>query len=63
LFIKKSTAVVSIFFFAALRNPAFVSKAERQLQVQKIYKLYIGGKFVRGENGRVLPASGEPAAR
>jgi hypothetical protein len=41
-----------------LRNPAFVAKAERQLQVQKTYKLYIGGKFVRGENGRVLPASG-----
>jgi hypothetical protein len=38
-----------------------VAKAERQLQVQKIYKLYIGGKFARGENGRVLPASGEPA--
>lgn len=27
-----------------------------RLQVQKTYKLYIGGKFVRGENGRVLPA-------
>jgi acyl-CoA reductase-like NAD-dependent aldehyde dehydrogenase len=26
------------------------------LQVQKTYKLFIGGKFVRGENGRVLPA-------
>jgi len=24
--------------------------------VQKTYKLFIGGKFVRGENGRVLPA-------
>lgn len=31
-------------------------KSARRLQVQKTYKLYIGGKFVRGENGRVLPA-------
>lgn len=27
-----------------------------RLPVQKTYKLFIGGKFVRGENGRVLPA-------
>jgi hypothetical protein len=27
-----------------------------RLEVQKTYKLFIGGKFVRGENGRVLPA-------
>ncbi len=27
-----------------------------RLQVQKTYKLFIGGKFVRGENGRVFPA-------
>ncbi|MFL6515548.1 MAG: aldehyde dehydrogenase family protein [Chthoniobacterales bacterium] len=27
-----------------------------RLEVQKTYKLLIGGKFVRGENGRVLPA-------
>ena len=26
--------------------------------MQKTYKLFIGGKFVRGENGRVLPAHG-----
>jgi acyl-CoA reductase-like NAD-dependent aldehyde dehydrogenase len=40
-----------------LRNPHFVNKAKsRRLQVQKTYKLFIGGKFVRGENGRVLPA-------
>ena len=31
-------------------NPA------NRLAVQKTYKLLIGGKFVRGENGRVLPA-------
>ena len=28
-----------------------MAKAERQLQVQKIYKLYIGGKFVRRKMG------------
>jgi acyl-CoA reductase-like NAD-dependent aldehyde dehydrogenase len=39
-----------------LRNSPFVPKARSRLQVQKTYKLYIGGKFVRGENGRVLPA-------
>ncbi len=33
-------------------------KTRSRLQVQKTYKLYIGGKFVRGENGRVLPALG-----
>src|SRR5439155_26487285 len=31
---------------------------QTRLQVQKTYKLFIGGKFVRGENGRVLPARG-----
>src|SRR5450631_169653 len=46
----------SIFFFRAMRNRDFVAKAETRLQVQKTYKLFIGGKFVRGENGRVLPA-------
>lgn len=30
-----------------------------RLQVQKTYKLFIGGKFVRGESGRVLPARGK----
>ena len=33
-------------------------KTETRIRVQKTYKLYIGGKFVRGENGRVLPARG-----
>lgn len=28
-----------------MRNPAFLAKAERQLQVQKTYKLYIAGKL------------------
>jgi acyl-CoA reductase-like NAD-dependent aldehyde dehydrogenase len=36
-----------------------VSKSRSRLQVQKTYKLYIGGKFVRGENGRVLSARGK----
>ena len=34
-----------------------------RLAVQKTYKLFIGGKFVRGENGRVLAArdvAGQP---
>jgi acyl-CoA reductase-like NAD-dependent aldehyde dehydrogenase len=35
-----------------------VRKPQSRLQVQKTYKLFIGGKFVRGENGRVLPARG-----
>ena len=39
-----------------------MAKAERQLQIQKTYKLYIGGKFVRGENGHALPASGASGA-
>ena len=33
-------------------------KTETRIRVQKTYKLFIGGKFVRGENGRVLPARG-----
>jgi acyl-CoA reductase-like NAD-dependent aldehyde dehydrogenase len=36
-----------------------VAKTRSRLQIQKTYKLYIGGKFVRGENGRVLPALDE----
>jgi acyl-CoA reductase-like NAD-dependent aldehyde dehydrogenase len=28
----------------------------RRLAVQKTYKLFIGGKFARGENGRVIAA-------
>jgi acyl-CoA reductase-like NAD-dependent aldehyde dehydrogenase len=33
-----------------------VPRTESRLQVQKTYKLFIGGKFVRGENGRVISA-------
>jgi acyl-CoA reductase-like NAD-dependent aldehyde dehydrogenase len=35
-----------------------VPKTETRIRVQKTYKLFIGGKFVRGENGRVLRARG-----
>jgi acyl-CoA reductase-like NAD-dependent aldehyde dehydrogenase len=35
--------------------PAVARKADR-IQVQKTYKLFIGGKFVRSESGRVSPA-------
>ena len=37
-------------------------RKQTRLQVQKTYKLFIGGKFVRGENGRVLPARGKGGA-
>jgi hypothetical protein len=37
-----------------LHNPQFVTKPRSRLQVQKTYKLFIGGKFVRGENGRYV---------
>ena len=39
-----------------------MARQRRRLQVQKTYKLFIGGKFVRGENGRVMPAR-DPAGR
>jgi hypothetical protein len=39
-----------------MRNPPFVPKRESRLRVQKTYKLYIGGKFVRGESGRLMAA-------
>ena len=37
-------------------------RKQTRLQVQKTYKLFIGGKFVRAENGRVLPARGKGGA-
>jgi acyl-CoA reductase-like NAD-dependent aldehyde dehydrogenase len=46
----------SIFFFARARNHDFMPKKGARLAVQKTYKLFIGGKFLRGENGRVIPA-------
>ena len=33
-----------------------MSRRRRRLAVQKTYKLFIGGKFARGENGRVIAA-------
>jgi acyl-CoA reductase-like NAD-dependent aldehyde dehydrogenase len=48
-----------------MRNPQFVRKNGARLGVQKTYKLFIGGKFVRSESGRVLAARGnkrEPIA-
>src|ERR1700730_1357246 len=41
-----------------MRNPQLVRKSEVRLGVRKTYKLFVGGKFVRGESGRVLPALG-----
>jgi acyl-CoA reductase-like NAD-dependent aldehyde dehydrogenase len=48
--------VFSIFFFCCARNPEFMPRQRRRLAVQKTYKLFIGGKFARGENGRVIAA-------
>lgn len=42
-----------------MRNAQFVRKNGARLGVQKTYKLFIGGKFVRSESGRVLPAKGD----
>lgn len=41
-----------------MRNPQFVGKHGARLGVEKTYKLYIGGKFVRSESGRVMAAPG-----
>jgi len=42
-----------------MRNPQFVRTTDSRLQVEKTYKLFIGGKFVRGESGRILPAQSQ----
>jgi acyl-CoA reductase-like NAD-dependent aldehyde dehydrogenase len=42
-----------------MRNPQFVRKNGARLDVQKTYKLLIGGKFVRSESGRVAAAAGD----
>jgi hypothetical protein len=44
------------------QSSPFAAPKQGRLQVQKTYKLFIGGKFVRGENGRVLPARGKGGA-
>jgi acyl-CoA reductase-like NAD-dependent aldehyde dehydrogenase len=41
-----------------MRNPQFVGKNGARLGVEKTYKLFVGGKFVRSESGRVLAATG-----
>jgi len=41
-----------------MRNPQFVVKNGARLGVEKTYKLFVGGKFVRSESGRVLAAPG-----
>lgn len=46
-----------------MRNPQFVRKSGARLGVQKTYKLFIGGKFVRSESGRVLSARGSDGKR
>jgi acyl-CoA reductase-like NAD-dependent aldehyde dehydrogenase len=45
-----------------MRNPQFVGKNGTRLGVQKTYKLFIGGKFVRGESGRILATRGNDRA-
>src|SRR6476660_9062563 len=42
-----------------MRNPHVVGKNGARLEVQKTYKLLIGGKFVRSESGRVAAAAGD----
>lgn len=39
-----------------------MQRKQTRLAVQKTYKLFVGGKFVRGEDGRVLPACGKGGA-
>ena len=51
-----SNLAFTIFFLHTLRNPLLVPTRETRLRAQKTYKLYIGGKFVRSESGRVSPA-------
>ncbi len=50
------SAGFSVSFFKALRNGLAVASKTKRLAVQKSYKLFIGGKFVRSESGRVATA-------
>ena len=43
-------------FFRRCAILTSVAASETRLQVQKTYKLYVGGKFVRGESGRLATA-------
>jgi acyl-CoA reductase-like NAD-dependent aldehyde dehydrogenase len=45
-----------VFFFERLSNALPVAKKSARLEVQKTYKLFVGGKFIRSESGRVAPA-------
>jgi hypothetical protein len=44
------------FLFRRFAQSSGVRKAESRLQVPKTYQLFIGGKFVRGDHGRVHAA-------
>src|SRR5207247_9562426 len=55
--LKCPSACLAFSFLRIYAILTFVPKQSR-LAVHKTYKLFIGGKFVRGENGRVLPARG-----
>jgi acyl-CoA reductase-like NAD-dependent aldehyde dehydrogenase len=44
-----------------LRNALAVAKREARLPVLKTYKLFVGGKFIRSESGRVAPAGSDGA--
>ncbi|PYL06085.1 MAG: aldehyde dehydrogenase [Verrucomicrobia bacterium] len=55
--LKCPSACLAFSFLRVYAILTFVPKRSR-LAVHKTYKLFIGGKFVRGENGRVLPARG-----
>ncbi|MDQ6764994.1 MAG: aldehyde dehydrogenase family protein [Verrucomicrobiota bacterium] len=62
-FIHQSPLPFTIFFFEVMRNPQFVVKRAARLSVLKTYKLYIGGKFVRSESGRVAAADNSSGAQ
>src|SRR5256886_1604968 len=60
--IRRLLSKLAFSFFAVYAILTSVPRKQTRLQVQKTYKLFIGGKFVRGENGRVLPACGKGGA-
>src|SRR4029453_2364242 len=43
-------------FFSAGAILTFMPKQTTRLPVQKTYKLFIGGKFARGESGQIIAA-------
>ena len=62
MLIRRLLSKLAFSFFAVYAILTSVPRKQTRLQVQKTYKLFIGGKFVRGENGRVLPACGKGGA-